>query len=272
MVRASETPPTPTRRVARDAARQAVDWSLAATAANTAVARDLAFAFGYTHPEAGTCKAIHAVLDQLDNPLTNRAAWVKHGVGRGAFKRWKKLLVLEVEVEVGVGVVGVEVEAEAEAEMEVEAEAEAEMEVEPPAHPAAAVSEAPPALQELPPLMLPQVVLRWPATPAAAESEAPPALQELPPVLLPQVVLLWPAPPAAAESEAPPALQELPPVMLPQALRGWTLPHHLTLQIGGGVRLSRKLGFRELRFRQWETIYATRLEKLRTLYWPKGAC
>ena len=144
--------------------------------------------------------------------------------------------------------------------------------MEPPAHPAAAVSEAPPALQELPPLMLPQVVLRWPATPAAAESEAPPALQELPPVLLPQVVLLWPAPPAAAESEAPPALQELPPVMLPQALRGWTLPHHLTLQIGGGVRLSRKLGFRELRFRQWETIYATRLEKLRTLYWPKGAC
>ena len=93
MVRASETPPTPTRRVARDAARQAVDWSLAATAANTAVARDLAFAFGYTHPEAGTCKAIHAVLDQLDNPLTNRAAWVKHGVGRGAFKRWKKHLV-----------------------------------------------------------------------------------------------------------------------------------------------------------------------------------
>ena len=92
-------PPTPTRRVARDAARQAVDWSLAATAANTAVARDLAFAFGYTHPEAGTCKAIHAVLDQLDNPLTNRAAWVKHGVGRGAFKRWKKHLVLDLVVD-----------------------------------------------------------------------------------------------------------------------------------------------------------------------------
>ena len=85
------------RLLARDAARQAVDWSLAATAATTAVARDLAYDFGYAHPEAGTCKAIQAVLDQLDNPLplTNPAAWEKHGVGRGAFKRWKKHLVLD---------------------------------------------------------------------------------------------------------------------------------------------------------------------------------
>ena len=138
---------------------------------------------------------------------------------------------VEVEAEVGVGV---EVEAEEEAEVEVEP---------PPAHPAAAVSEAPPALQE-------------------------PVL----PVMLPQVVLRWPAPPAAVVSEAPPALQELPPVMLPQALLGWTLPHHLTLQIGGGVRHQRKLRFRELRFRQWAAIYAARREKLRALYWPKGAC
>ena len=85
------------RLLARDAARRGVDWSLAATAASTAVARDLAYAFGYAHPEAGTCKAIQAVLDQLDNPLplTNQAAWEKHGVGRGAFKRWKKHLVLD---------------------------------------------------------------------------------------------------------------------------------------------------------------------------------
>ena len=85
------------RLLARDAARQAVDWSLPLTAAGTAVARELAYAFGYAHPEAGTCKAIQAVLDQLDNPLplTNEAAWQKHGVGRGAFKRWKKHLLLD---------------------------------------------------------------------------------------------------------------------------------------------------------------------------------
>ena len=85
------------RLAARDAARQAVDWSLPATAATAEVARKLAYDFGYAHPEAGTCKAIHAVLEQLDSPmpLTNPAAWEKHGVGRGAFKRWNKLLVLD---------------------------------------------------------------------------------------------------------------------------------------------------------------------------------
>ena len=86
------------RLLARDSARQSVDWSLAATAAATAAARDLAYAFGYVHPEAGTCKAIQAVLDQLDNPTLftgNKEAYEKHGVGRGAFKRWKKHLVLD---------------------------------------------------------------------------------------------------------------------------------------------------------------------------------
>ena len=85
------------RLAARDAARQAVNWSLPATVATAEVAKKLAYDFGYAHPEAGTCKAIHAVLDQLDSPmpLTSPAAWEKHGVGRGAFKRWKKLLVLD---------------------------------------------------------------------------------------------------------------------------------------------------------------------------------
>ena len=38
----------------------------------TAAARDLAHAFGAVHPEAGTLRAIHAVIDQLDNPATTR--------------------------------------------------------------------------------------------------------------------------------------------------------------------------------------------------------
>ena len=86
------------RLLARDSARQSVDWSLPLTAAATAAARDLAYAFGYVHPEAGTCKAIQAVLDQLDNPSLftgNQEAYEKHGVGRGTFKRWKKHLVLD---------------------------------------------------------------------------------------------------------------------------------------------------------------------------------
>ena len=75
------------------ARRQSVDWSLPATAAATAAARDIAYAFGYVHPEAGTFRAIQAVLDQLDNPSTkNKDAYEKHGAGRGTYVKWKKKL------------------------------------------------------------------------------------------------------------------------------------------------------------------------------------
>ena len=83
------------RLLALDAARQSTDWSLPATAAATAAARDIAEAFGAKRIEVGTLLAIQAVLDQLDNPLplTNPAAYKAHGVGRSAFLRWKKCLV-----------------------------------------------------------------------------------------------------------------------------------------------------------------------------------
>ena len=71
------------------------DWSLPATAAAIAAARDIAIALGAKHPEAGTCKAIQAVLDQLENPSSftgNPAAYEKHGAGRGTFMKWKKKL------------------------------------------------------------------------------------------------------------------------------------------------------------------------------------
>ena len=45
--------------------------------------------------EAATCKAIQAVLDQLENPSSftgNTAAYEKHGAGRGTFMKWKKQL------------------------------------------------------------------------------------------------------------------------------------------------------------------------------------
>ena len=61
----------------------------------TAAARDLAHAFGAVHPEAGTLRAIHAVIDQLDNPSSfarNRDAYEKHGASQGTFNRWKKKL------------------------------------------------------------------------------------------------------------------------------------------------------------------------------------
>ena len=79
---------------ALEAARQ-FDWSLPATAAATAAARNLAIVLGAKHPEAGTCKAIQAVLDQLENPssfTSNSAAYEKHGAGRGTFLKWKKKL------------------------------------------------------------------------------------------------------------------------------------------------------------------------------------
>ena len=61
----------------------------------TAAARDLAQAFGAVHPEAGTLRAIHAVIDQLDNPSSfarNRDAYEKHGASQGTFNKWKKKL------------------------------------------------------------------------------------------------------------------------------------------------------------------------------------
>ena len=79
---------------ALEAARR-FDWSLPATAAATAAARNLAIVLGAKHPEAGTCRAIQAVLDQLDNPssfTSNSAAYEKHGAGRGTFMKWKKKL------------------------------------------------------------------------------------------------------------------------------------------------------------------------------------
>ena len=52
----------------------------------TAAARDLAHAFGAVHPEAGTLRAIQAVIDQLDNPSSfarNKDAYEKHGASQG---------------------------------------------------------------------------------------------------------------------------------------------------------------------------------------------
>jgi hypothetical protein len=78
----------------------------------TAAARDLAHAFGAVHPEAGTLRAIHAVIDQLDNPSSfarNRDAYEKHGASQGTFNRWKKkLTAFVVEEEVEIGTVAVE--------------------------------------------------------------------------------------------------------------------------------------------------------------------
>ena len=76
--------------------QQSIDWSLPETAAATAAARELAYAFGAVHPEAGTFRAIQAVLDQLENPSAftgNQDVYEKHGVGRGTYKKWKKKLV-----------------------------------------------------------------------------------------------------------------------------------------------------------------------------------
>ena len=87
------------RRLAFEAARrQFVDGDA------TAAARDLAHAFGAVHPEAGTLRAIQAVIDQLDNPSSfarNKDAYEKHGATQSTFNKWKKMLTaLVVDEEV----------------------------------------------------------------------------------------------------------------------------------------------------------------------------
>ena len=80
-------------------------------AAADAAARDLAHAFGAVHPEAGTLRAIRAVIDQLDNPASfarNKDAYEKHGASEATFKKWKKKLaafVVQDEVDTGTAAV-----------------------------------------------------------------------------------------------------------------------------------------------------------------------
>lgn len=57
--------------------------------------RDLAQAFGATHPKAGTLRAIQAVLDQIENPsdfTRDQDAYEKHGATKATFCRWKQKL------------------------------------------------------------------------------------------------------------------------------------------------------------------------------------
>ena len=78
------------RQLAFEAARQRF-----ATGDDTAAVRHLAETFGALHPEAGTLRAIQAVLDQLDNPSAlqkNKDAYEKHGVSQNTFSKWKKKL------------------------------------------------------------------------------------------------------------------------------------------------------------------------------------
>ena len=79
-------------------------------AAADAAARDLAHAFGAVHPEAGTLRAIRAVIDQLDNPsfARNKDAYEKHGASQATFNKWKKKLaafVVQEEVDTGTAAV-----------------------------------------------------------------------------------------------------------------------------------------------------------------------
>ena len=79
------------QRIAFEAARR----QLGDAAAGDAAARDLAHAFGAVHPEAGTLRAIRAVIDQLDNPASfarNKDAYEKHGASQATFNKWKKKL------------------------------------------------------------------------------------------------------------------------------------------------------------------------------------
>ena len=95
------------QRIAFEAARRQLGDAAAADAA----ARDLAHAFGAVHPEAGTLRAIKAVIDQLDNPASfarNKDAYEKHGVSQGTFNKWKKKLaafVVQDEVDTGTAAV-----------------------------------------------------------------------------------------------------------------------------------------------------------------------
>lgn len=96
------------QRVAFEAARrQSGD-----AAAGEAAARDLAHAFGAVHPEAGTLRAIQAVIDQLDNPASfarNKDAYEKHGASEATFKKWKKkLAAFVVQEEVAIGTAAVD--------------------------------------------------------------------------------------------------------------------------------------------------------------------
>ena len=84
MAQSTHTP----QRIAFEAARRQLGDAAAADAA----ARDLAHAFGAVHPEAGTLRAIKAVIDQLDNPASfarNKDAYQKHGASEDTFEKWK---------------------------------------------------------------------------------------------------------------------------------------------------------------------------------------
>ena len=96
------------QRIAFEAARR----QLGDAAAGDAAARDLAHAFGAVHPEAGTLRAIKAVIDQLDNPASfarNKDAYEKHGASEATFKKWKKkLAAFVVQEEVATGTAAVD--------------------------------------------------------------------------------------------------------------------------------------------------------------------
>ena len=58
----------------------------------TEAVRDLAHAFGIVRPEAGTLRAIHAVLDQLEHPgkyKRDKDAREAHSAGERTFRKWK---------------------------------------------------------------------------------------------------------------------------------------------------------------------------------------
>ena len=103
MAQASHT----AQRIAFEAARR----QLAADRSSTTAARDLAHAFGAVHPEAGTLRAIRAVIDQLDNPASfarDKDAYEKHGASEATFNKWKKKLaafVVQEEVDTGTAAV-----------------------------------------------------------------------------------------------------------------------------------------------------------------------
>ena len=97
------------QRIAFEAARR----QLAADRSSTTAARDLAHAFGAVHPEAGTLRAIRAVIDQLDNPASfarDKDAYEKHGASEATFKKWKKkkLAAFVVQEEVASGTAAVD--------------------------------------------------------------------------------------------------------------------------------------------------------------------
>ena len=96
------------QRIAFEAARR----QLGDAAAGDAAARDLAHAFGAVHPEAGSLRAIRAVIDQLDNPASfarNKDVYEKHGASQATFNKWKKkLAAFVVQEEVATGTAAVD--------------------------------------------------------------------------------------------------------------------------------------------------------------------